>query len=112
MIGNQILGLVSFNRETYHIERYQGTLLTWAVLIIPIIINIYARRILAVIEVAAGIMHIVFLPVTIAVLVALAPRNPNEFVWNTFVSGISGWSSPGVAWAVGLLGVVTPLGGE
>ncbi|KEY82867.1 GABA permease GabA [Aspergillus fumigatus] len=111
LIGNQILGLVSFNRESYHIERYQGTLLMWAVLIIPIIINIYARRVLAVIEVAAGIMHIVFLPVTIAVLVALAPRNPDEFVWNTFVSGISGWSSPGVAWAVGLLGVVTPLGG-
>jgi amino acid transporter len=83
----------------------------WAVVLIPIIINIFARRVLAIIEVAAGIMHIVFLPVTIATFVALAHRNSNSFVWDTFVSGLSGWSNPGVVYSIGLLGVITPLSG-
>lgn len=84
----------------------------WAVVIIPIIINIFARRVLSVIEVAAGIMHVVFLPVTIAVFVILAPRNPNAFVWDTFISGLSGWQNPGVVFSIGLLGVITPLSGK
>lgn len=83
----------------------------WAVAIIPIIINIFARRVLSAIEVAAGIMHVVFLPVTIAVFVILAPRNPDSFVWDTFVGGLSGWENSGVVFSVGLLGVITPLAG-
>lgn len=96
---------------TYELVRWRGTLLMWAVAIIPIIINIFARRVLGGIEVAAGIMHVVFLPVTIAVFVILAPRNPNEFVWETFVGGLSGWQDFGVVFSVGLLGVITPLTG-
>jgi choline transport protein len=95
----------------YELERWRGTLLMWAVAIIPIIINIFARRVLGGIEVAAGIMHVVFLPVTIAVFVTLAPRNPNAFVWDTFVGGLSGWKDSGVVFSVGLLGVITPLSG-
>lgn len=95
----------------YELVRWRGTLLMWAVAIIPIIINIFARRVLGAIEVAAGIMHVVFLPVTIAVLVILAPRNPDLFVWDTFVGGLSGWKDSGVSFSVGLLGVITPLAG-
>lgn len=83
----------------------------WAVAIVPVIINVFARRILGGIEVAAGIMHVVFLPVTIAVFVILAPRNSNAFVWDTFVGGLSGWQNSGVVFSIGLLGVITPLAG-
>ncbi|KAF7594391.1 hypothetical protein BBP40_009372 [Aspergillus hancockii] len=110
-IGTQIQGMVVLSHPEYESHRWHGTLLMWAVVLIPIIINIFARRVLAIIEVAAGIMHIVFLPVTIATFVALAHRNPNSFVWDTFVSGLSGWSNPGVVYSIGLLGVVTPLSG-
>ena len=95
----------------YELVRWRGTLLMWAVAIVPIIINIFARRVLGGIEVAAGIMHVVFLPVTIAVFVILAPRNPDPFVWDTFVGGLSGWKDSGVVFSIGLLGLITPLAG-
>ncbi|KAJ5539518.1 amino acid permease [Penicillium frequentans] len=110
-IGTQIQGLVVLVDPGYELVRWRGTLLMWAVAIIPIIINIFARRVLSAIEVAAGIMHVVFLPVTIAVFVILAPRNPDSFVWDTFVGGLSGWENSGVVFSVGLLGVITPLAG-
>jgi hypothetical protein len=110
-IGTQIQGMIVLADPTYELVRWRGTLLMWAVAIIPIIINIFARRVLGGIEVAAGIMHVVFLPVTIAVFVILAPRNPNFFVWDTFVEGLSGWQNSGVVFSIGLLGVITPLAG-
>lgn len=111
-IGTQIQGLVVLANPGYELVRWRGTLLMWAVAIIPIIINIFARRVLGAIEVAAGIMHVVFLPVTIAVFVILAPRNPDSFVWDTFVGGLSGWKDSGVVFSIGLLGVITPLAGK
>ncbi|PYH87820.1 GABA permease [Aspergillus ellipticus CBS 707.79] len=110
-IGTEIEGLAVLSHPDYDAKRWEGTLLMWAVLIIPIIINVFARRILPLIEVAVGIMHVVFLPVTIAVVVILAPRNPNAFVWDNFVSGPSGWQNPGVVYSVGLLGVISPFSG-
>ncbi|KAL4747438.1 hypothetical protein BDW72DRAFT_15313 [Aspergillus terricola var. indicus] len=109
-IGSQIQGMVALAHPEYEVVRWRSTLLMWAVALIPIVINIFARRVLGAIEVAAGIMHVVFLPVTIAVFVILAPRNSNEFVWNTFVS-LGGWKNAGVAYSTGLLGVITPLAG-
>ncbi|OOQ88338.1 amino acid permease [Penicillium brasilianum] len=110
-IGTQIQGLVVLSFPEYELVRWRGTLLMWAVAIVPVVINVFARRILGGIEVAAGIMHVVFLPVTIAVLVILAPRNSNAFVWDTFVGGLSGWQNSGVVFSIGLLGVITPLAG-
>lgn len=110
-IGTEIQGMIVLAHPEYELQRWRGTLLMWAVAIIPIIINIFARRVMGGIEVAAGIMHVVFLPVTIAVFVILAPRNPDSFVWNTFVEGLSGWKDSGVVYSIGLLGVITPLSG-
>lgn len=110
-IGTEIEGMAILAYPDYDAKRWQGTLLMWAVVLIPIVINIFARRLLAIIEVAAGVMHVVFLPVMIATFVILAPRNSNAFVWDTFVSGLSGWENPGVVYSVGLLGVITPLSG-
>ncbi|KAJ5237707.1 hypothetical protein N7489_007798 [Penicillium chrysogenum] len=108
LIGTQIQGMIVLAHPDYELVRWRGTLLMWAVAIVPIIINIFARRVLGGIEVAAGIMHVVFLPVTIAVFVILAPRNPDPFVWDTFVGGLSGWKDSGVVFSIGLLGVITP----
>jgi hypothetical protein len=110
-IGTQIQGMLVMANPEYEIVRWRGTLLMWAVALVPMVINIFARRVLPGVEVAAGIMHVVFLPVTIAVLVILAPRNPDSFVWDTFVGGLSGWKDSGVLFSVGLLGVITPLSG-
>ena len=103
--------MVVLAHPEYELVRWRGTLLMWAVAIIPILVNIFARRVLPGIEYAAGIMHVVFLPVTIIVFVVLAPKNPDFFVWKTFVGGLSGWKDSGVIFSIGLLGVITPLSG-
>ncbi|KAL2789370.1 amino acid/polyamine transporter I [Aspergillus keveii] len=110
-IGTQIQGIVVLAHPQYKLVQWRGTLLMWAVAIIPIIVNIFACRVLIGIEYAAGIMHVVFLPVTIAVLVSLAPHNLDSFVWDTFVGGLSGWKDSDVVFSIGLLGVITPLAG-
>ncbi|KAJ0414045.1 amino acid/polyamine transporter I [Aspergillus carlsbadensis] len=110
-IGTQIQGMVVLAHPEYELVRWRGTLLMWAVALVPIIINIFARRVLVGIEYVAGIMHLVFLPVTIAVFLSLAPHNADSFVWDTFVGGLSGWKDSGLVFSIGLLGVITPLAG-
>ena len=47
----------------------------------------------------------------VVTLVCLAPRSTPEFVFQTNSFGLSGWTSEGVQWCVGLLSAVFPLGG-
>ncbi|KAL6235491.1 hypothetical protein BDW75DRAFT_230224 [Aspergillus navahoensis] len=84
------------------------------------VVNIFARRCLGIIEIVAGIMHLVFLPIIIGVVGRSAAslneshnssEDANRFVWDTFVTGFSGWKDAGVVFSVGLLGVITPLSG-
>lgn len=57
LIGTQIQGMVVLAYPDYELARWRGTLLMWAVAIISIIINVFARRVLGAIEVAAGICN-------------------------------------------------------
>ncbi|KAL4936578.1 hypothetical protein BDV06DRAFT_227756 [Aspergillus oleicola] len=109
-IGTQIEGMLKLADPAYKVHGWRSTLLMWAVSIIPIIVNIFARRILGVIEIVAGILHVVALPIIIGTM-RNAPKNSDAFVWDNFVKGFSGWESPGVVFSVGLLGVITPLAG-
>ena len=111
LIGTLLQGLIVLNDETYVYERWHGTFLAWAVFSIPVCVNIFARRLLAPIEVVGGFTHIVFFIVWVAVLAALAPKSTSEFVFATNVFGLSGWKNSGVQWCVGLLSAVFPLGG-
>lgn len=83
----------------------------WAVMVIPLIVNIFARTILPTIEVLGGTLHILAWPGIIITMVILSPRNSSEFVWATFVSGASGWKDPGVVWSIGMLTVISTLNG-
>ncbi|KAL4739974.1 amino acid/polyamine transporter I [Aspergillus similis] len=120
LIGTQIEGMIKLAHPTYIIHGWRSTLLMWAVSIPPIVVNIFARRCLGVIETVAGIMHVVFLPMIIGVIGRSAAssneshnstEDANSFVWDTFLSGFSGWKNAGVVFSVGLLGVITPLTG-
>jgi hypothetical protein len=111
-MGTIIQGLIIFNDETYVPERWQGTLLTWAVLAIPVVCNVFARRALAPVEIIGGVTHILFLILFIVTLVVMAPRSTASFVFTQTITGLSGWSSPGVQWNIGLLSAVFPLAGR
>jgi choline transport protein len=84
----------------------------FAIMLVPLVVNIFARKLLAPVEILGGIFHIIFVPAILVPLVLLAPRNPSSFVWDGFISGISGWKNDGVIWSLGLLSVTFPLGSK
>ena len=75
----------------------------WATILVPLFLNIYARRLLAPFEIIGMCCHLIFLPVMIVVLVCTAPRSTPSFVFTEFLYGESGWTNPGVAFSIGLL---------
>jgi choline transport protein len=111
LLGTTIQGLIILNSDTYVPERWHGTLLAWSTLAIPVICNIFTRRVLAPVEIIGGVTHIVFWIVFVATLLAMAPRSTSSFVFTQTITGLSGWSNVGVQWNIGLLSAVFPLCG-
>ncbi|KAK6369786.1 hypothetical protein LTS17_009236 [Exophiala oligosperma] len=110
--GTLIQGLIALNNpETYIPKGWHGTLLAWSILALPLICNIWARRILAPLEVVGGIVHVALFIVFVVVLVALSPRSSADFVFTTTFTGLSGYGSAGVSWSIGLLSGAFPLAG-
>jgi choline transport protein len=110
--GTIIQGLIILNDDGYIPQKYHGTLLAWAILALPLFCNIFARRVLAPLEVMGGILHIALFVVFIVVLVVFSPRSSADFVFATTITGQSGWSNSGVEWCVGLLSGAFPLAGK
>ena len=111
LIGTQIEGLLILNDDSYVPKGWHGTLLAWAVLSLPVLCNIFARKALAPIEILGGITHITFLIVYAVILVIMAPRSSASYVFTETTTGLSGWMNAGVQWNIGLLTAVFPLGG-
>lgn len=86
-------------------------MLMWLFIIVPLVFNLYFKRLLNTFETIGGITHVVFFIVSIITLTALARRSTNQYVWQTIVNDLSGWTNPGVAWGLGLLTMTVPLVG-
>jgi hypothetical protein len=108
-LANIVTGLVIFNYPDYVPQRWQGTLIMWAFVVIPVVWNFWFRRMLNTLEMIGGICHVIFFIVSIITLVVLAERSPASFVFNTLWHDISGWNNPGVAFSIGLLTVTFPI---
>jgi hypothetical protein len=50
-----------------------------------------------------GILHILLFIVTITTLAAMAQHSTTGFVFKTLVTGVSGWTNPGISFGIGLL---------
>ncbi|ETN42760.1 uncharacterized protein HMPREF1541_01918 [Cyphellophora europaea CBS 101466] len=109
--GTIVQGLIILNNSTYIPQGWHGTLLAYAILAVPLFCNIFARRVLAPLEVLGGIVHIALFVVFVVVLVAMSPRSSAGFVFATSITDQSGYSQPGVSWCLGLLATAFPLGG-
>lgn len=111
LLGTSVQGLLILNDDTYIPQRWQGVLLVWAILTVPLFVNVFARKLLPTIEMFGGIAHVVTFITWIVVLVTLAPRSSAEFVFESSVFGVSGWSNHGIQWCIGLLAGVWPMSG-
>ncbi|KAK4958973.1 hypothetical protein LTR10_003772 [Elasticomyces elasticus] len=105
LTATQIQGLIILNHASYIPQRWHGTLLMWAVVAVLFSVNVWAVRLLPLLEMVGGACHVVFFIILLVTLVTLAPHSSAEFVFTDFVNG-GGWSSDGVSWCIGLLTVV------
>jgi choline transport protein len=111
LLGTMVQGLIIFNYDTYVYERWHGSLLAWVFVLVPVLWNIYARRLLVILELIGGVCHIVFFICQVSILGVMARRSTNEFVWETLIHDVSGWENKCTAFSIGLLTVVFPLSG-
>ena len=111
LTATQIQGLMILNYETYTPKRWHGTLLMWAVTAVMFVTNVWGIRLLPIIELIAGICHVLFFIMTLITLVVLVPHSSPKFVFTDFING-GGWSSDGLSWCIGLLTVVYCFVGE
>lgn len=102
LAGTMIQGLLILNYPTYTFERWHGTMLYWAVLMVSALVNTVGIRLLPVIENIVLLLHIAFYFAILIPLIYLSPHSSAKYVFATFENN-SGWSSDGVAWCVGLL---------
>lgn len=108
-LSNVVIGLLIFNYPDYEPHRWHGTLLMFAFVAVPVLFNLWFRKLLNTLEMAGGICHVLFFIVSVIALVVLARRSSSDFVFNNLTYGVSGWTNPAVAFNIGLLTVVFPL---
>ena len=108
--GTLIQGLIILTREDFVPQRWHGTLLSWAILALPIACNKWCRKILAPLETLLGITHLRFFPITVIVLAVTAKHSSKKYVEATTTTGISGWTGPDVQLCIGLLTLAFTLG--
>ncbi|RLL97436.1 hypothetical protein CFD26_106440 [Aspergillus turcosus] len=104
LVATQIQGLIILNHPEYTPQRWQGTLIMWAVMLFSFTINVFAVRILPFLQVLGGLMHVVFFIVLVVPLVLLSPRSTPDFVFTQLLNQ-GGWSSDGISWCLGMLTV-------
>jgi choline transport protein len=98
--GNIIQALLVLNIPGYEPQRWQGTLIMYAVLALTLLVNTYFVRLLPRLEGAVMILHIVGFFAVLVPIIHLAPISSNAFVWKHFTN-LSGYDSNGTSWLIG-----------
>lgn len=105
LCGTLIQGLIVLNNPTYRFERWHGTLLFWAVLLLAIIINTVLNSLLPKFEVLVFLIHTLGFFAILIPLVHLAPHGNTSDVFELFRNG-GGWPTMGLSFFIGLIGNV------
>jgi hypothetical protein len=107
--GTIIQGLFVLNLKTYEFQRWHGTLLTIAFIIVAVVFNTYFAKRLPMVEGLFVFVHIagilIFIPLWI-----MAPRREGPSPLVDFYNG-PGWSSDGVATLIGSIPLAASLTG-
>ena len=111
LIANVIIGLAIFNYDDYVPQRWHTTLIMWALILVPVIFNLWFRKLLNAFELIGGLCHFLFFIIAIVTLSVLAERSTPQFVFRDFTQGLSGWENPGATWGLGLLAVTYAVNG-
>ena len=110
--ANVIVGLATFNYETYVPQPWHTTMVMISFIAVLVFCNCYFRRLLYTLEMIGVIVHIAFFVISIIILAVMADWGSSKFVFNTLTHDQSGWTNPAACWGLGLLTVAYPLLGE
>ena len=109
--GTMIQGLLVLNYSGYEYQRWHGTLLFYAVILIALSVNTYLGRLLPQIESLMLLFHVLGFLIILIPLVYLSPHQPGEFVFTKFLN-TGGWSNQTLSFFVGLLTAMTSFPGK
>lgn len=103
LCGTLIQGLIVLNHPEYVFERWHGTMLFWAVLLVAIFVNTVVSSMLPKIEGLILILHVLGFFAVLIPLVYMAPHGSASDIFTLFLNE-GGWSTQGLSFFVGLLG--------
>ncbi|KAL1646326.1 hypothetical protein SLS58_003283 [Diplodia intermedia] len=99
--GTLIQGLLVLNYPDYEFQRWHGTLLHIAVILVALFFNTITKPLLPIVELILLGLHVVGFFALIIPLVDLAPHASPKEVFATFYNG-GDWSTDGLSFFVGL----------
>ncbi|KAL8660852.1 MAG: hypothetical protein Q9202_006135 [Teloschistes flavicans] len=109
--GTQIEALIQLNDPNYVPQRWEGTLLFWATILVAVLINTVLGQLLPPIETAMLIIHVLGFFAILIPLVYMAPQKATAHeVFTVFENG-GGYPSQGLSFFVGLIGTVFAMFG-
>ena len=106
--GTLVQALLVLNYPDYDYQRWHGTLIMWAVLLVCIFVNTVAASLLPKIEGVILVLHTLGFFAVLIPLVVLAPKSSPKEVFTEFTN-LAGWNSNGLAWFVGLISSNLPF---
>lgn len=95
-----IQGLIALNNSDYSYERWHGTLIFYAIVVLSLFVNTCLARLLPKIEAIVLILHIVGFFCVLIPLVYLGPHVSAKDVFATFTNG--SWNDTGLSFFIGL----------
>lgn len=104
-------GLISLNQPDYVFQRFHGTLLAFAFILIAVFVNIRLISHLPSLERAMFILHVLGFFALLISLVYLAPHRSASDVFTIFLNK-GGWPNQSVSFCVGLLGSIGAFVGK
>ncbi|KAK3066800.1 hypothetical protein LTR53_016701 [Teratosphaeriaceae sp. CCFEE 6253] len=107
LVGTQIQGLLALNYDWYVYERWHGTLLILAMLLLAVLFNVFLAHQLPLLEYVVLVIHIVGFFCILIPLWVLAPKTPSHQVWTSFND--PGWGNQGLSCLIGITASVAPL---
>ena len=95
--------MVVENHSEYNFQRWHGTLITWAVMLLAVVFNTVLIRALPKVEGMVLVLYILGFVAILIPLVYLAPHSKASEVFTVFLNG-GNWNSQGLSFFIGLVG--------
>ena len=109
-VGSLTLGMAVETHSEYSLQRWHGTLLAWAMILLAVVFNTVLIRALPKLSGMLLVLNVVGFVAILIPLVYLAPHSTASDVFTVFLNG-GKWSSQGLSFFVGLVGNATAFVG-